>query len=536
MDILALIVLTLALSLALNLVLKRFDISTIVGYILTGLIIASFLSYAHINEHLLAELAEFGIVFLMFTIGLEFSLPHMKSMQKEVFVFGTLQVVLSSILFTAIAIYFFGFDTKTSLVIGMALSLSSTAIVLTVLNDNGDIHRPYGRYALGILLFQDLAVIPILLMISFLNQPTDSVSYVVFQTLLSGFVVIFILFVLGRYATTKFLGFVVDSKKEELFVLSILFIVLSASLLAYSFGFSYSLGAFVAGMLIAESKYKYQIEADLVPFRDILLGLFFITVGMQIDLGVVYENFFLIVGLTAAILFIKAVIIFGITVFFSFPKRALKTALALAQVGEFSFAVFALAKSYHLIDDEVLGILIAVVVLSLVFTSMAVKHVRSFTNLFYRRHTEAMQNPITSSGIRHHIVVCGYSRLGQKIVQEFKKQGILYVAIEHDRSLVAQGHERGDSVFFGNATSKALLSSLDIKNAIAVIITIDNDETIRMICESIHMIDPKIDIILKVSHQGQIEALEDLPIKMFVNQNQMTAELLVKSAIKCDIE
>lgn len=535
LDILALIVITLLLSLAINLVLRRFDVSTIVGYILTGFIIATSLNYAHIDQHILAELAEFGIVFLMFTIGLEFSLPHMKSMRKEVFVFGTMQVVVSSALFTMLSIYLFGLDTKTSMVIGMALSLSSTAIVLTVLNDNGDIHRPYGRYALGILLFQDIAVIPILLMISFMAQPTDSISTVVFDTVTSGLIVIVILFVVGRYATTKFLAFVVDSKKEEMFVLSVLLIVLSAALLAHSFGFSYSLGAFVAGMLIAESKYKHQIEADLIPFRDILLGIFFITVGMQINLQVVFENFFIIVGLTVAILTIKAMIIFAITVYFSFAKRAIKTALALAQVGEFSFAVFALAKSYQLIDDEVLGILISVVVISLVFTSLAVKHVRPFTDYFYRARSEAMSDPIQSSGIDHHFIVVGYNRLGQKIVQELKKQGFMYVAIEQDRSLVEYGHKKGDGVFFGNAASKHMLDSLDIKNAIAVIITIDNDETIRRLCETIHMINPEMDIVLKVSHQGQIEALRDLPIKTFINQNQMTAEKLVESAIKCDI-
>ena len=166
-------------------------------------------------------------------------------------------------------------------------------------------------------------------------------------------------------------------------------------------------------MLIAESKYKYQIEADLVPFRDILLGLFFITVGLQIDLDVVIKHFFLIAGLTTLILFFKAVIIFGITVFFSFPKRAFKTALALAQVGEFSFAIFALAKSYHLIEDETLQILISVVVVSLVFTSLAVRHVRAFTGIFYQSPTEAMREPICSSCLSNHVVVCGYSLLGQ---------------------------------------------------------------------------------------------------------------------------
>lgn len=535
MNILGLIVLAAGLSLGVNLLLKRLDVSTIVGYILTGFIIATFFDYARIDEDVLAELAEFGIVFLMFTIGLEFSLPHMKRMKKEVFIFGTLQVVITAAFFTYLSVALFDMTLKSALIVGMALSLSSTAIVLTTLNKNGDIHRPYGRYALGILLFQDLAVIPILLMVSFFTGPSESLAAILLETIVSGVFVIFILFVLGKYATSKFLGYVVDSKHEELFILAIMLIVLSASLLAHAFGFSYSLGAFVSGMLIAESKYKYQIEADLVPFRDILLGLFFITVGLQINLDVVTAHFFTIAALTVAILLFKAVIIFGITVLFSFPKRALKTALALAQVGEFSFAVFALAKSYQLVDDEVLQILISVVVVSLVFTSLAVKHVRTFTNFFYQKPTEAMREPICSSCITHHIVVCGYSQLGQRTVEELKAQGITYVAIEHDRSLVEQGHERGDSVFFGNAASKTLLNALDIKNAIAVIIAIDNDEKIRLICEAIHSIDIDIDIILKVSDRRHIEELSDLPIKSFVNQNELTAKILVDKALKCEI-
>ncbi|WP_256444132.1 cation:proton antiporter domain-containing protein [Sulfurovum mangrovi] len=346
---------------------------------------------------------------------------------------------------------------------------------------------------------------------------------------------IFTLFVLGKYATTKFLGAVVDSKKQELFILAILLIVLSASLLAHVFGFSYSLGAFIAGMLIAESKYKHQIEADLVPFRDILLGLFFITVGLQINLEVVKEYFFVIAGLTVAILLLKAIIIFAITVLFSFPKRAFKTALALAQVGEFSFAVFALAKSYALVDNDVLQVLISVVVVSLVFTSLAVKHVRAFTNLFYQNPSEAMREPICSTCIEHHIMVCGYSLLGQRIVEELKSQGITYVAIEHDRSLVELGQQKGDSVFFGNAASQTLLNALGVKDAIAVIIAIDNDEKIRLICEAIHNIDERIDIILKVSDRRQIEELSDLPIKGFINQNEKVAKLLVDQALKCEM-
>ena len=535
LNILTMIVVTLAISLLLNLSLKRLHISPIVGYIFTGAVIVFFMDLAQIDNYYLSEVAEFGIVFLMFTIGLEFSLHHLKMMKKEVFVYGSLQVVLTGVFFAYIAIEFFGLDLKTAIIIGSALSLSSTAIVLKVLNSNGDIHRPYGRYSLGILLFQDLAVIPILLMISFFSNPTASVGSLLFNTFISGAIVLIVLFVLGKYATTKFLAYVVDSKTEELFIAAILLIVLFSALLAHSFGFSYSLGAFFAGMLIAETKYKYQIEADLVPFRDLLLGLFFITVGMQIDFGVVKENFFMIGFLTIGILFIKAAIIFLLIVLFSFAKRALKTALALAQVGEFSFAVFALAKANNLIPDQLLQIMIAVVVISLIFTSLAIRYVRSFSDLFFPEATEKLKEPIVSSEIRNHIIVCGYSLLGQKIVKELKRKDLQYIAIEHDRKHVENGHKKDDIVFFGNAASRSMLNSVQIKNAAAVIIAIDNDEKVRLICEAIQAIDKNISIIVKISHASQLENLSDLNIKSYINENESVAKLLVSKAMKCDI-
>lgn len=536
MDILTLIVVTLFLSLVLNLFLKKFNISPIVGYIFTGMIIALFLDIIQINQEYLAHIAEFGIVFLMFTIGLEFSLNHLKQMKKEVFVFGTLQVVITTILFTYMANYFFALDMKTSIVIGAAIALSSTAIVLKTLNENGDIHRPYGRNSVGILIFQDLAVIPILLMITILADSTVSLEEIVVNTLISAIIVGIILFVLGKYITEKFLAYVVDTKIEELFIVSILLIVLSSALLAHSFGFSHSLGAFIAGMLIAETKYKYQIEADLVPFRDILLGVFFISVGTQVNFGTLLDNFFLIIALTIAILAIKVFIIFVILRLFIFAKRAIKTALTLAQVGEFSFAVLALASTNSLISDELNQIMISVVIISLIFTSLALRHVRSFVNLFQKERTEILEEPMINAGIHNHIIVCGYSLLGQKIVKQLKNSNLAYVAIEHDRQHVKSGHDRGDVVFFGNAASKTMLNSLFIKDAIAVIIAIDNDEKIRLISEAIKDIDPNIAITLKVSHQAQIEDFKDLHINGFVNENEIVATKLIEQATQCKLD
>ena len=535
MDILTIIVFTLFISLIINLLLKKINISPIVGYIFTGIIIVSFTDLIKINSDYVNHIAEYGIVFLMFTIGLEFSFTHLKQMKKEVFVFGTLQVILTTMFFSFVAHNIFGIDTKQALVIGSALALSSTAIVLKVLNENGDIHRPYGRNSVGILIFQDLAVIPILLMITILANSNASMTDMIINTTFSAIVVGIILFVVGFYIIENFLGYVVDTHIEELFIASILLIVLSSAWLAHSFGFSHSLGAFIAGMMIAETKYKHQIEADLVPFRDILLGVFFISVGMQVNLSSIFNNFFIIVGLAVAILSLKVAIIFAIVRIFTFTKRAIKTALALAQVGEFSFAVFSLASSYNLIENELNQILISVVIISLIFTSLALRHVRAFVDYFYPKRTELLEEPMVSVDINNHIIVCGYSLLGQKIVKNLKKEGLSYVAIEHDRQHVKDGRDRGDIVFFGNAASKTMLNSLYIKNATAVIIAIDNDEKVRLISEAIKSIDSTISVIVKITHAAQLEDFSDLKIDGYINQNEIIAQKLVEKATRCNL-
>jgi len=529
MDILSFIVATLFLSIILNIILKKFDISPIVGYIFTGAIVAVFLQ--DINQSELSHIAEFGIVFLMFTIGLEFSIKHLRKMKKEVFVFGSLQVLVTIFIFTYIANILFSFDIKTSVIIGSALALSSTAIVLKVLNSNGDIHRPYGRASTGILIFQDLAVIPILLLITILANDKANITDIILNTVYSAIIVAIILFVVGKYLLEKFLAYVVDTKVEEIFIASILLLVLASALLAHSFGFSYSLGAFVAGMLIAETKYKYQIEADLVPFRDILLGVFFITIGMQVEINSILNNFFLIIFLSASILAIKAILIFIILRIFTFTKRAFKVALTLAQIGEFSFAILSLATANHLISYELNQILIPVVIVSLIFTSIVLKYVRVFVDIFYKEKTELLSEPLIDAQIKDHIIVCGYSLLGQRIVKNLRDQGLTYIAIEHNREHVKNGHLKGDIVFFGNASAKAMLEAVYLKNAKSIIIAIDNDEKVRLIVESIRNLNNSIPIILKITHKTQIDDLKDLNINYFINENELTAKELVKNAL-----
>ncbi|MCD6190102.1 MAG: cation:proton antiporter, partial [Sulfurimonas sp.] len=306
------IIVALGISIVINIFLKRIGVSQIIGYIFTGTIIVYAFDLRHLNNsHTLEMMGEFGIVFLMFTIGLEISLAKMGSMKKEIFGNGLLQVGLTAIVVYVISHYLFSLAIKPSLIISLAFALSSTAVVLSYLKSSKEIYRPYGQKATGILIFQDIAVIPILILISFLASKGDkSVWMVLGDTLFSVIIVLGLLFIVGKRLMTWLLHFSASSELEELFMGSVLFIVLGASLLAYYMGFTYSLGAFVAGMIIAETKYHHKVEADIAPFKDILLGTFFVVVGMKIDVFLFIEKAELIVALFLGVLILKAAIIY----------------------------------------------------------------------------------------------------------------------------------------------------------------------------------------------------------------------------------
>jgi monovalent cation:H+ antiporter-2, CPA2 family len=331
---------TAILAVILGIILKKFDVPPIVGYILSGVFLISIADASMKDSHTLEQIAEFGIVFLMFTIGLEMKLENLLQMRKQVFVYGGLQVLLSILFFTLIAHFVFALDIKSSLVIGGALSLSSTAIVLKILNDTNKITNYYGQNSLGILIFQDLAVIPILLVLTILSSSGSSIGNLLVDIVLSGIVLLLIMIVFGKYFLNHILKLVSKAETHELFIMIVLIIAIGSSFLAHYLGFTYSMGAFIGGMLIAETHYKHQVEADLIPFRDLFLALFFVTVGMHIDIQFFMTHIVQVFGLSLVIMLIKALIIFLIMYFFVGKRVSLETSLTICQVGEFSFVVF----------------------------------------------------------------------------------------------------------------------------------------------------------------------------------------------------
>lgn len=529
-NLLAVILSATALATVLNVLLKRFSIPTIIGYILTGFAIAYMYDLGRNNDSL-THIAEFGIVFLMFTIGLEFSLKHLLRMKKDVFFYGALQVIMVGGSIALVSEYVFGIEKKSAIILGYALALSSTAIVLKILNDSGSIHTVYGRKALGILLFQDIAVIPILLMINIFSNQTSSLSSLLLETFYSAVVILGLMFIIGRYFLNRFLSLVVWADTQEIFIASVLLLVVGASFLAHLLGFSYSLGAFLAGMMMAETQYKHQIEADLVPFRDLLLGLFFITVGMQIDLHLISEHYGTIFILLLLLMGFKTLVVFTLFFFSLGGRVALKTALALCQGGEFSLAIFALAGSSYLVDAKISQILIVTVVLSMVATPFILKNMKKIVNSMTKEPNNG-DFMIHSSGIKDHIIVCGYGKLGQEIVYRLKKMNVNYLVLEHDINLVKLGQSRGEPVYFGNAAEKSILQNAFVERSKAVIVAINNEKKLILLCEVLKSFNAPIKIVAKASDYDEKKLLKALEVKHIVNEGREAAKALLKVAME----
>jgi K+:H+ antiporter len=536
MDILSYVIVALAISIVLNLILKRLGISQIIGYIMTGTIIVYLFDLHDVKDsHALEMVGEFGIVFLMFTIGLEMSLRTLRSMKKLVFLNGALQVGLSGLLFFLASYYIFDIAIDASLIIGSALALSSTAVVLTYLKQNKGIYAPYGRRAVGILIFQDIAVIPILIMIGFLASDGDNLKMVLLETVVSAVVVIGLLFFVGKRVMSWLLHFSADSKLEELFLGSVLVIVIGASLLGHLAGFTYSLGAFVAGMIIAETRYLHKVEADIAPFKDLLLGVFFVTVGMKIDLSFFFLHLGEIVGLFVLILFFKGAVIHGIIGLGSKSVTGFKTAVTLAQVGEFSFAIFALASANDLLDPDLSQLLVLVVVLSMIATPFMLANRRKLQNILFKEG-EIEQSDLTALvGRKNHIIVCGYGKVGQKAAKQLQKDGIEHVVVDYNYSRVRKAQKAGEEIYYGDMSKSAILHALNIEAAASVIVTLDDPEKKRLICEALSPYGESVNIIVKVVSSEEKQMLRGMPISVMVNGKEEVAKILVEKTMRCDL-
>ena len=460
-------------------------------------------------------LAEFGLVFLMFTIGLEFSLPKLVAMRRMVFGMGGTQVVLTGLIF-GLAAWLAGVGIEAAIVIGSILSLSSTAIVMKLLVEQLEQTSRHGRAAFSILLFQDLAVVPLLILIPALaGDSGQSVGMTLGAVALKSAVVLFIIIYGSRWLLEPVFAEAASSRSREFFMLTVLLVTLSAAAITYAAGLSLALGAFLAGMMIGETQYRHQVESDILPFRDILLGLFFVTVGMRLNpdtmIGlwqwVLLAVVFLFVIKTASITLLGRV--FGLD-----TGSALRTGLVLSQCGEFGFAILVLAQNHSLLSEPVSQLLLSTILASLITAPLVVRYNGYITKRFvpgYTRVRESNLDVIRAEAHTQwgHVIICGYGRSGQNLAWLLKKENIQSLALDLDPVRVRDARDAGEAVVYGDSTRRDVLEAAGLARASALAISFRDTPAALKILEVTKTLRPEMPVIVRTVDDIDIERLID---------------------------
>jgi monovalent cation:H+ antiporter-2, CPA2 family len=422
------------------------------------------------------HLAEFGIVFLMFSIGLEFSLPKLYAMRKTLFGLGGAQVLIT-LAATMLVGRLLGLSYITAFVVGGALTMSSTAIVSKILMERVDLNSRHGRLSIGILLFQDLAVIPILVLIPTLGAHSADLGTTLGLSLIKTVVLLFVLFKFGKSIFNYWFGLVAGQRSRELFVMNVLMVTLLLSFATKTAGLSYALGAFIAGMLISETRYRYQVESDISSFRDILLGLFFISVGMLLDFHFLIQHIGLILLLLFVFVLFKAVVIALLVRTFGFETGVgIRSGIILAQAGEFSFVILALGLEQKLIGGNELQMVLAASLLSMVIAPFLIqKNGRIARKLVksYMLNSSQKVDAIDSVGkdLHDHVIICGYGRSGQYLGRFLKEERIPFIALDIDPTRVHEAAAAGEHVMYGDAGRRVVLEAAGGARAKALIVS-----------------------------------------------------------------
>ncbi|MCH7383611.1 monovalent cation:proton antiporter-2 (CPA2) family protein [Acinetobacter dispersus] len=460
---------------------KRIGLGSVLGYLIAGLIIGPFgFAFFHDSASIL-HIAELGIVMYLFVIGLEMQPSHLWSLRREIFGLGTLQIVACALALTGVGLLF-GFTWQVAFIGAAGFVLTSTAIVMQLLGDRGDIAQPQGQKIVAILLFEDLLIVPLLAIVAFMapNHVVETTSTRL-ESIGIGLIAIAGLIAAGYWLLNPLFRLLAAAKAREVMTAAALLVVLGAALLMQVSGLSMAMGAFLAGVLLSESTFRHQIEADIEPFRGLLLGLFFLGVGMSLDLSVVAQNWKLIISGVLAMMFAKALMIYIVARVTKSPHtEALDRALLMAQGGEFAFVLFAAAVSAQVIDNSVKSNLTAIVVLSMVLTPIL--------GIIFKRFTETkdeinLDNVNIAEGLSGSVLMIGFGRFGQVTSQLLLARGVDVTIIDNDIDMIQNAEKFGFKIYYGDGCRLDILHASGASSAQAIVVCVDSKETTNRIVE-----------------------------------------------------
>jgi monovalent cation:H+ antiporter-2, CPA2 family len=495
---------------------RKLALPAILGYLAVGMLLGPHaLSLAADNETT-QLLADFGVVFLVFTLGLEFSLPRLVAMRWEVLGVGGAQVLITVGIVAAGAILFFDISPAVAVLIGGAIAMSSTAIIIAQLTEQSENNRTHGRLAVAICLFQDLSFPLLLALLSALSGGVGSVdaAHILGAIGLSALALLLVL-AAGRWLLRPLFLMIASVQSAELFSLAVLLAVLASAWATQAAGLSLALGAFLAGMMLAETEFRHQVEATIRSYREVLLGLFFITVGMLLDVGLLLRDLPVVMAILIGMLLLKAAVVAVVAK----PAtkswfKSLRTGVIVAQGGEFGFALLILLLRKALLDPAIVQPLLAATVLSMVVSPLIIRHNRRITRVILREtgnpQTEAMrQERVTlAAADREHVVICGFGRVGQNIARVLEQSGFEYIALDVDPYRIRTGREAGDPVVYGDAGQVKVLENVGLAHASVVVITFANPDVALRILRAVRELRSDVPILVRTQDDTKLTELQ----------------------------
>ncbi|MBU3083893.1 monovalent cation:proton antiporter-2 (CPA2) family protein [Acinetobacter seifertii] len=502
---------------------KRIGLGSVLGYLIAGLIIGPFGFAFFQDSTAILHIAELGIVMYLFVIGLEMQPSHLWSLRREIFGLGTLQIIICALALTGVGLLF-GFTWQVAFIGAAGFVLTSTAIVMQLLGDRGDLTQPRGQKIVAILLFEDLLIVPLLAIVAFMapNHVVESTSARL-ENIGIGLLAIAGLIAAGYWLLNPLFRLLAAAKAREVMTAAALLVVLGAALLMQVSGLTMAMGAFLAGVLLSESTFRHQIEADIEPFRGILLGLFFLGVGMSLDLSVVAQNWQLIVSGVIALMLAKALMIYIVARITKSPHtEALDRALLMAQGGEFAFVLFSAALSAQVIDSTVKSNLTAIVVLSMVLTPIV--------GIIFKRFTQAkekvsLENINIADGLSGSVLMIGFGRFGQVTSQLLLARGVDVTIIDNNTDMIRNAEKFGFKIYYGDGCRLDILHASGAATAQAIVVCVDSKDTTNRIVElvthefplakllvrsydrehSLHLVKQKVDFMIRETFESAIK-------------------------------
>lgn len=504
----------LAFSVLVVMIFRRLRLPPIVGYLAVGMLLGPHaLNIA--GDGIAPVLAELGVVFLVFTLGLEFSLPRMMAMRREALGVGGLQVVVTSAIIAGL-LWAYGLHPLVAVIGGGALAMSSTAIVIRQLGEQGELNRTHSRIAIGILLFQDVAFVPFLALESALTGGSEAFSaWQIASSILQAALALTLVLTFLRWIVRPLFHEIGRSRSTDLFTLAALLVSLGAAWATHEVGLSMALGAFLAGMLLAETEYRHQIEVVIRPFRDVLLGLFFITIGTLLDLQLLVSQLLLVLLLVVGLHVLKtAIITFVARKVAGDVRKALRGGIVVAQGGEFGFALLTLILNDQLAEPALVQPLLAATVVSMVISPFLIRHNGLIADLITRRKEltptalEREQSATRDSAARDHVIVCGFGRVGQNLARILEAHGFEYIALDMDPQRVQAARAAGDPVVYGDGAQPEILETVGLENCTVLVISFADPAVSLGIIKAVRQLRPELPILVRTQDDSKLDTLQ----------------------------